>query len=142
MIQASRTKLDESAPPTSLSLTQTHKHLPAFWVFLQLPESVGGFHSRLVGGQNKRKFVHIVCRTMTINSQRRKILLFLSTNMAAMTSLANNQLYLYCFTPIVVRSCLEFFVFCILFLLLCAICGPVLTRGTAFLGLYQMTNRT
>ena len=98
-------------PPLSLSLTHTHKHLPAFWVSLQLPESVGGFHSRLVGGQNKRKFVHIVCRTMTINSQRTKILLFLSTNMAAMTSHANNQLYLYCFTPIVVRSCLELFCF-------------------------------
>ena len=53
---------------------------------------IGGFHCRHVGGQNKRKFVHIVCIKMEVNSQRRKILLFLSTNMAAMTSHANHQL--------------------------------------------------
>ena len=53
---------------------------------------IGGFHCRHVGGQNKRKFVHIVCIKMALNSPRRKILLFLSTNMAAMTSHANHQL--------------------------------------------------
>ena len=52
--------------------------------------SFGGFHYRHVGGQNKRKFVHIVCMKMKVNSQRRKIVLFLSTNMAAMTSHANH----------------------------------------------------
>ena len=52
---------------------------------------IGGLHCRHVGGQNKRKFVHIVCIKMKVNSQRRKILLFLSTNMAAMTSHANHQ---------------------------------------------------
>ena len=53
---------------------------------------IGGFHCRHVGGQNKRKFVHVVCIKIEVNSQRRKILLFLSTNMAAMTSRANHQL--------------------------------------------------
>ena len=33
-----------------------------------------------------KEFTHIVCIKMVVNSQRRKILLFLSTNMAAMTS--------------------------------------------------------
>ena len=48
-------------------------------------------HCRHVGVQNKRKFVHIVCIKMEVKSQRRKKLLFLYTNMAAMTSHANNQ---------------------------------------------------
>ena len=54
--------------------------------------TLGGLHCRHVGGQNKRKFVHIVGIKMEVYSQRRKILLFLSTNMAAMTSHANHQL--------------------------------------------------
>ena len=33
------------------------------------------------------------------------------------------------------------FVFCLLFLLCCIICIPVLTEGTAFLGLYQIDKR-
>ena len=44
-----------------------------------------------VGGQNKSKFAHIVCIKMEDNSQRRKILLFLSTNMAVMMSCTNHQ---------------------------------------------------
>ena len=52
---------------------------------------IGGFHCRHVGGQNKRKFVHVVCIKIEVNSHRRKILLLLSTNMAAMTSHANHQ---------------------------------------------------
>lgn len=36
--------------------------------------------------QNRRKFVHIICLKMKVNSHRRKILLFLSINMAAMMS--------------------------------------------------------
>ena len=54
-------------------------------------QDIDGFHCRHVGGQNKRKFVHIVCIKIEVNSHRRKILLFLSTNMAAMTSHANHQ---------------------------------------------------
>ena len=50
-----------------------------------------GLHWRHIGGQNKRKFVHLVCIKMEVNSQRRKMLFFLSTNMAAMTSPANHQ---------------------------------------------------
>ena len=50
-----------------------------------------GLHCNHVGGQNKRKFAHIVCIKMEVNTQRRKILLFLSTNMAAMTSHAIHQ---------------------------------------------------
>ena len=55
--------------------------------------SIGGSHCRHmhVGVQNKRKFVHIVCIKMEVKSQRRKILLFMYTNMAAMTSHANHQ---------------------------------------------------
>ena len=41
---------------------------------------IGGLHCRHVGGQKKRKFAHIVCIKMEVNSQRRNILLFLSTN--------------------------------------------------------------
>ena len=52
---------------------------------------IDGFHCRHAGGQNKRKFVHIVCIIMAVNSQRRKMLLFLSTNMAAMTPHENHQ---------------------------------------------------
>ena len=52
---------------------------------------IDGFHCRHAGGQNKRKFVHKVCIIMKVNSQRRKMVLFLSTNMAAMTSHANHQ---------------------------------------------------
>ena len=47
---------------------------------------IDGVHRRHVGGQNKRKFVHKVCIKMAVNSQRRKIFLFLSTNMTAMMS--------------------------------------------------------
>ena len=43
--------------------------------------------------RNKRKFAHIVCIKMEVNSQRRKILLFQTTNMAAMTSCAINLLF-------------------------------------------------
>ena len=50
--------------------------------------SIGGLDCRHVGGQNKRKSAHIVCIKMEVNSQRRKILLFHTTNMAAMTSRA------------------------------------------------------
>ena len=56
--------------------------------------SVDGLHRRHVGGQNKRNFVLIVCIKIEVNSQRRKILLFMYTNMAAMTSHANHQLFL------------------------------------------------
>ena len=55
----------------------------------------GGLHSRHVGGQKERKFVHsdIVYIKMAVNgAQRRKALLFPSANMVAMTSHANNQL--------------------------------------------------
>ena len=54
--------------------------------------AIGGLHCRHVGGQNKRTFAHIVCIKIVVNSPRRKILLFLSTNMVAMTSHANHQL--------------------------------------------------
>ena len=60
-------------------------------VFSPNTARIGGLHYHHVGVQNKRKFVHIVCTKMKVNSQRRKILLFLSTNMAAMTSHANHQ---------------------------------------------------
>ena len=53
---------------------------------LSTNKSIGGLHCRHV-----RKFVHIICIKMEVNSQRRKILLFLSTNMATMTSHANHQ---------------------------------------------------
>ena len=53
--------------------------------------SIGSLHCRHASGQNKRKLAHIVCIKMAVNSQRRKILLFLYTNMAAMTSHANHQ---------------------------------------------------
>ena len=53
--------------------------------------SFGGLQFRRVGGQNKRKFAHLFCIKMAVNFQRRKILLFLSTNMAAMTSHVNHQ---------------------------------------------------
>ena len=46
----------------------------------------GGLHCRHVGGQNKRKLAHIVCIKMEVNTQSRKILLFHTTNTAAMTS--------------------------------------------------------
>ena len=52
---------------------------------------IGGLHCRHVGVQNKRKFVPIVCIKIEVNSQRRKISLFLYTNMAAMMSHANHQ---------------------------------------------------
>ena len=51
--------------------------------------AIDGLHCRHVGGQNKRKFAHIVCIKMAVNYPRRKILFFLSTNMVAMTSHAN-----------------------------------------------------
>ena len=57
-----------------------HKHSP-----------IRGLHRPHVGGQNKRKFVYKVCIKMAGNSHRRKISLFLSTNMTAMTSQANHQ---------------------------------------------------
>ena len=53
--------------------------------------SIGGFHCHHVGGQNKRKFVHIVCIKIEVNSHRRKILLFLSTNMAALNTLVRSN---------------------------------------------------
>ena len=60
-------------------------HIP-----LQSPlHTIYALHCRHAVGQNKRKFAHIVCIKMAVNSPRRKILLFLSTNMAAMTSHAN-----------------------------------------------------
>ena len=52
---------------------------------------IDGLHCRHVGGQNKRKFAHVICIKTAVNSQRRKILLFLSTNMAAMASHKNDQ---------------------------------------------------
>ena len=33
---------------------------------------IGGLYCRHVGGQNKRKFAHIVCIRMNVNSQGRK----------------------------------------------------------------------
>ena len=57
---------------------------------------IGGWHCRHVGGQkNKSKFARKVCIKLAFNSPRRKILLFLSTNMAAMTSHTNHQLKLF-----------------------------------------------
>ena len=53
---------------------------------------IGGLSCRHLGGKNKRNFVHKVCIKMAMNSQRRKILLFLSTIMATVTSHANHQL--------------------------------------------------
>ena len=38
-------------------------------------EPIGGLHCRHVGGQNKRKFAHIICIKMAVNSQRRKNLI-------------------------------------------------------------------
>ena len=53
----------------------------------QFLELIDGLYCRRnIGGQNKRKFAYIVCIKMVVNSRGRKILLFLSTNMAAMTS--------------------------------------------------------
>ena len=48
-----------------------------FMIVLKLCKSmsIGGLHCRLVGGQNKRKFVHKLCIKMKVNSQRRKIVL-------------------------------------------------------------------
>ena len=60
-----------------------------WWHFLYCP--IGGLHRRHVGVQNKRKFVDIACIKMEVNSQKKKILLFLYTNMAAMTSHANHR---------------------------------------------------
>ena len=53
--------------------------------------NISGLHCRHAGVQNKRKYDHIICIKMEVNSQRRKILLFLYTNMAAITSNANQQ---------------------------------------------------
>ena len=55
---------------------------PIWW---QFKPPIGGLNYRQVGGKNKRKFAHIVCIKMEVNSQRRKILLFHTTNMAVMT---------------------------------------------------------
>ena len=52
---------------------------------------IGCLHCRHIGVQNKRKLLHIVCKKMEVKSQRRKILMFRYTNMAAMTSHANHQ---------------------------------------------------
>ena len=56
--------------------------------------AIDGLHCRHVGVQNKTKFVLTVSIKIEVNSQRRKILLFLYTNMAAMMSHANHQLLL------------------------------------------------
>ena len=56
------------------------------WLWIGCRPPTGDLHFRHVGGQNKLKFAHIVCIKIAVNSQRRKVLLFLSTNMAAMTS--------------------------------------------------------
>ena len=53
--------------------------------------STGGLLCCHVGVQNKRKFVHVVCIKIGVNLQRRKIILSLYTNMAAMTSHTNHQ---------------------------------------------------
>ena len=44
-----------------------------------------------VGGQNKRIFPRKIYMKIEFSSQRREMLLFLTTNMAAVTSLANQQ---------------------------------------------------
>ena len=44
-----------------------------------------------VGGQNKRIFPWRICMKIVFSSQRREMLLFLTTNMAAVTSSANQQ---------------------------------------------------
>ena len=62
--------------------------------FLLCWSTIDGLHCRHVGVQNKRKFVGIVSIKIEVNSQRRKILMFLYTNMATMTSHANHQLKL------------------------------------------------
>ena len=49
-----------------------------------------GLHCCHVGVQNKRKFAHLVCIKMEVNSQKKKILLFPA--MATMTSHENHQL--------------------------------------------------
>ena len=57
---------------------------------LEIFIAIGGLHCRHGGLLNKRKFAHIVCIKMAVNSPRRKILLFHTTNMVAMTSHAIN----------------------------------------------------
>ena len=44
-----------------------------------------------VGGQNKRIFPRRICMKIVFGSQRREMLLFLTTNMAAVTSSVNQQ---------------------------------------------------
>ena len=44
-----------------------------------------------VGGQNKRIFPWRICMKIVFSSQRREMLLFLTTNMAPVTSSANQQ---------------------------------------------------
>ena len=41
--------------------------------FLQPNALIGGLHCCHVGGQNKRKFAHIVCIKMEVNYQRKKM---------------------------------------------------------------------
>ena len=55
--------------------------------------AIRGLHCRHVGGQNKRKFTHIILHKTGVNFQRRIILLFHTTDMAAMTSRAINLYY-------------------------------------------------
>ena len=47
---------------------------------------------RHVGGQNKRLFPRRIYMNIEFSSQRREMILFLTTNMAAVTSRANHQL--------------------------------------------------
>ena len=56
-----------------------------------------------VGGQNKRIFPRRIYMKIEFSSQRRKMLLFLTTNMAAVTSRANTGLKLPCKANLVPR---------------------------------------
>ena len=56
-----------------------------------------------VGGQNKRIFPRRIYMKIELSSQRRKMLLFLTTNMAAVTSRANTGLKLPCKANLVPR---------------------------------------
>ena len=64
------------------------------WLSLEpkSPHVIGGLHCRRVGGQNKSKFAHIFYIKMAVYSPSKKMLLFLSTNVAAVKSHAKHQL--------------------------------------------------
>ena len=89
-----KTSSQKRAPKFSKKSWSTRSNFASKYELTTSASCIGGLHCRHVGWQNKRKFAHAVCIKMAVNSQRRKILLFLSTNMAAMTSHANRHLLL------------------------------------------------